>query len=562
MRILQTLQRVHAMAAVDQNSVKNFIYCAYVIVCSLKSEAKGKILNLPNDVKQKVSIANATSPALFRRYGTSIRSWNRALSFVVENSYVPQETTAQLGADLKVFLKAAMSDNTYPDLALTITRAFGTYLRMRSDASLKMLNSKVGFNKDSFLSKNFLGEGVDVNNHSKQSNDLKDLVKKLTGKTGDYLNPKQAQQVKEANPTGYADYYSKYKKLSGDTKQYLMDTLRAAGKPFIRYDAFKLRCKNNGMLCTLPDGFEGYLDEVGNFYSLNKKLIAGKPTSKVTMNSKYNPTTDDTYVFTTPSPTKDDAIMYFYTVASKNHNEKTKYAKADLLIKELPKIRKKWLKDLAKANTNVSYYACIIELIYKFAARIGTTGNMNAGQPTFGLSTIEVKHVKRQGTRFIFQYPGKKGTMQNHKLIPNDVPSRRCADIIAHEMQNKKPSDLLWTFRNKPITGAMLRNYWKKLDPVCEQASIHKLRTAEATLLAWEIMKNSPFTKGAKQQEVEKWYKEQMLAVGKKLAHQTGNKDTSTTAIKSYIDLDTQQEFFTKLGLRIPTWLRRTKDDD
>lgn len=548
----------YAATAVKPELVKDFIYCSYIIVCATKNGGS----KLPKEVTENLKVVNSNLPPFFKRYGFLIQNWNLVINTIIAGTIVPDAMLVTLGAEFKSLVKRLVADTSFGEVPLAISKAFGTFLRTDSENSLKLLSAKVAYCKDSFISKKFT-VGIDTTVHAQGTKQLKALVKKLTGASNSFLTPNQAKELRDQDPTGYADYYSKYKRLSTESKQYLSDLLRAAGKPYIQYSAFVKRCADNGILCTLPQGFEGYLDELGNFYTLNKKLIAGKPSAKVTMNPKYNPKQDDTYVFTTPSPTKDDGIMYFYTVSAKNTNEKTKYIKADMLIKKLPTIRKVWLRDLAKTGTDQSYLACIIELIYKFAARIGTVGNSNAGEATYGLSTIEVRHVKKQGSRFIFTYPGKKGTMQNHLLAPVDVPSKRCAEIVNSEMQGKKATDNLWTYKGKIITTSMIRTYWKGLDPVCSQVSIHKLRTAEATLLAEEIMKNSPFKKGtAKQSEVEKWYKEQMLAVGKKLAHQTGNKDTSSTAIKSYIDLEVQQDFFTDLGLRIPTWLRRTKEDE
>ena len=76
-------------------------------------------------------------------------------------------------------------------------------------------------------------------------------------------------------------------------------------------------------------------------------------------------------------------------------------------------------------------------------------------------------------------------------------------------------------------------------------------------------MAKSTFKKGPdlKQSEVEKWYKKAMEEVGRVLNHKRGigggEKVTGATAIKSYVDIAMQKQFFTKLGLRIPAFLAK-----
>lgn len=539
-----------------------FVIFRYVLDTSPNNITKSAVLGLQQR-QEGIQRFLTKYKVGYRHYNNIIRSLsnNRKYDFQMENS------VSQYGKDLKNAVPAWQRNTHISAHALKAMKAFGTYLRKRdSESAKKYLLSQVHKMESRTLVSLFsdaktLTDSKSVVDLKASQSKLKEQIKKITEKMVGSpvlgLSSEQSKKAMESHPEDFVNYKALRKALLKNSNDFLTLKVRQSGDKLIDYEKAIEDMNREGIPHNFPEGFEGYLDEEGNLYTRYKKKIAGKPTAKVTMNPKYN-SNDETYVFSTPSPSGN--IINFKTESFAKKRLALKSDAVAILGSRMKTIHRKWAGKIGyKKRENV--IATILELIYIFAARVGKQGNQTAGEPTYGMSTLQVKHVKKQGNAYVFQYPGKKGTTQSYKLTPKYTHYKKLVEVIDYMQQNKKPNDTLWTFEGNPIPYSAITSFWKKLDSATHLVGVHKIRNAEATKLAKDLMMKNPFSSAEKysQTQVEQWYKEEMKKVGQMLQHQTGGNVTSATAIKSYIDVSIQKEFFQKLGLRIPSFVPKTR---
>ena len=206
--------------------------------------------------------------------------------------------------------------------------------------------------------------------------------------------------------------------------------------------------------------------------------------------------------------------------------------------------------------------AAEVEIIFSFGAREGNPKNgtidRETGEriPTYGITTLLVKHVIPHEGGYRIMYDGKKLSPLDYVIKPNTSVNKKIIAVITKELQDKKPDDPLWTDEKGKVIPSqyVAQKYFKSLG--AGSATLHKVRHLLGTDIAKKILAESPLKKGVSQSEAESWYKESLKKVGVALGHHSGNNITSSTAIKSYIDPNMQKKFFSDLGLKIPAWLQ------
>lgn len=579
------LQRIMARletAVKHDPQMEAFLTIAYVILKYILTEDVSKIdQGIINYAKDKQYDAER----FLARYKTSFENLQAVFDAIDEHKEYDdaKESIQALGRDLKTVAKRWQADRDIDMEYLKIMEAFGVFLRNRdSDNAKDFLLKNVGKLKDPMLLSMFksvedLGrkhEEIDMTNLKDTQENLTArinlLIEKMIGQPATRMNTAQKSEAKKKYPEEYALYL----KLTGlrktAAKDFLRLTVRNSGGELINYKKFVDRLNEEGIKHHYPPGFEGFIDEDGNLYTVAEKKIKGKPSAQITMNPEYDPKTDNEWVFSTPSPNPDEfnTTSYFYTVSYKKQAVKTKFIKAGELGEKLDSIKRKWRADIT-FETEDGVCASVIECLYYFAARIGSLGNEAHGESTYGISTLLQKHVRKQGSDFIFKYKGKKGTEQNHVLDTQNDVYRKIAPVLDMMMErSENPNAVFWTMPDKkgnmkPLKNSAIRKYWKALDPICAIVGPHKLRTAEATKMAKDILATCPFKPGqCEQKEVEDWYKEEMKKIGKRLQHRTGEAETGMTAIHSYIDAGLQRNFFDDMGLRQPGFLKDLEEDD
>lgn len=337
---------------------------------------------------------------------------------------------------------------------------------------------------------------------------------------------KSVLQARRAGKTIVADYIKQY--------------CRQSGRRFVDYETLYNSVEAEQLVHTLPKGYEGFVDEFSQLYTLYGKKIFGFPANcQVTMNPNYS-IKDDCYVFTARSEAAKNTT-YFYTQDYKQSSKENKFSVVEQLSKSIDTIRARWLRKLKPKDPHFEE-AIILELIYQTQARIGSSNNATLDKRTgkylrtYGMSTLLRKHYTISEDSIVFEYPGKaafKGDvihLQKHVFYPDSDSSKLIYKWLQQQQLKSLEEKLFST------TAERVRDLLKELGAP-EGASVHKLRTLKGTLMMKERIKQHPF-KNTKNSvtAVNKWLKEQALDVGIKLGHMSGEKYTASTAVAHYID--------------------------
>jgi DNA topoisomerase IB len=246
--------------------------------------------------------------------------------------------------------------------------------------------------------------------------------------------------------------------------------------------------------------------------------------------------------------------MRYRTLTFLGNNKDQRHAKVSEFFKTESTSRKKWLTDLIKANSKEQVFAAMVELLYSTSCRIGGKGNATKGEPTYGLTTLQVRHLTFTPAAVEFNYSGKKSAEQHHIFKTTTPEGKKIRAILLALVKNKDDTDLVFTFKGKPVLRTTVNSYLRSLGL---EITAHKFRQLAGTKVAIGVLRQAPFKKSdkPKQAAVDKWVKEELKKVGEVLHHRTGTNVTGMTAVKSYIDPGCLVEFYDGLGLRIPSWV-------
>jgi DNA topoisomerase IB len=280
------------------------------------------------------------------------------------------------------------------------------------------------------------------------------------------------------------------------------------------------------------------------------------------MNPKYGKPGGGDWVFKAVRYDGSDG-PYYYTVAFKRAQAKQKFERVALFTDKVDGMRKKWIAQLKKFNVEdpKSVCALILELLYTFSARIGSAKNATEGSPTFGISTLLVKHAKLEPNGAItLRYKGKGGIPTVHKLSNSDPIMKIMLKALHELIDEKDVKEPIFTVPSsrgyKRITGQMVNNYFRALG--AGDVTVHKLRTLRGTQLFQDLaQKLSDQGKKPKNDTQAKAFLTKMATeVGKELNHvrstSTGMKVTPATAIANYIDPTAVASVFRDWGFRPP----------
>ena len=155
----------------------------------------------------------------------------------------------------------------------------------------------------------------------------------------------------------------------------------------------------------------------------------------------------------------------------------------------------------------------VLYVITETGFRIGSTRNTKAAKQAYGASTLKGEHVKVNGSKVTFDYPGKKGVRQLHTI---DDP------VIAGMLSNVKPGERIFN-----TNGNKIRNRWKNS---YNGKKVHDIRHAVATEKALKGIsaRVPPKPKNAKER------KKLMKEIGTEVASVLGNNASQT--LGTYID--------------------------
>lgn len=356
------------------------------------------------------------------------------------------------------------------------------------------------------------------------------------------------------------EYSLVVKEINKVVKAEIFKYVRSSGKDKVAVADLKAYLKGKNIINDLPTGFEGGLfDEKGQAYTKEGRQLDRVPCGTVIMNKKYDPDNETTYVMNDIY----DKNLRYRTLEFTDGNRDAKHAAVKEFYQTESEHRNTWLQDLSKAGSVEQVEAAMVEIMYQTSCRIGGANNKTKGEPTYGLTTLQVNHILVKPKVIEFNYSGKKAAEQHHELKTTTTEGGKVASVIKKLIAGKKPTDLVFTAsiplksgktKVGPVTATMVNSYLKSIGI---GITAHKFRQLAGTKAAMGILGRSPYKKGKEcnQREVEVWVKEELKKVGEILHHRSGTAVTGMTAVKSYISPEVLKEFFTNLNLRIPSWV-------
>lgn len=513
-----------------------------------------------------------------KQYGTDFVNWNKGASIFAKafgvgriyaqsanlylNGKFNEDQAVSFGKELKDKVKAFDADKTISREQLRLIKDIQNNLRTASEAAWNRIHNDVAYLNNPKLSASFtldddsLPKGVDAKfNMDKSSAALRNIVK-LVGGTGCFLDEDQQKELRETKVAKYSEYCTLVKPVKALLKKALFNYVRASGDTLVLIDAVKKHLDAKNIPNNIVTGLTGgYIDAAGKCYTAEKRQLDKVPYGVVIMNSRYDPVADNVFVCKATTAMRKE----FRTLTMNKANKSKKFSTVGKFIEDEKKYRASWIEDLnAPTLDNRSkrkqIIACVVELIYATNSRIGGVNNATKGEPTYGMSTLQVGHLKLTANEISYNYTGKKNAEQIAHVKLTTPVAKKMHKILSELVKGKQPSDRVFTYGEKPINGEAVNTYLKSIGvPI----TIHKFRNAAGTKKALEIIKDSPFKKGgASQSAVEKWFKEEAIKIGELLMHRNGEKFTGSTSIASYIDPAVILTFFDDLGLRPPTFLK------
>ena len=390
------------------------------------------------------------------------------------------------------------------------------------------------------------------------------LVHKLIKKKRPTLTIEEAQKIREQKPARYKQYLALRRQAIVQYRKALRSMVRSSGEPQI--DARKTRkaLEASGVLVHgIPKGFVGGIDEAGKLYTSAGKQLRQQPpqNAKVVMNPKYDAKSDNGYYLKYQIPGTAGKNQYAFTVDWNQQQTKVRDAKVMGLTNEVDKARKKWVIDLKGKDPTKRLLGVMVELLYTFQIRSGSARNQTAGKQTFGLSTLQGKHLNKRGNNLVIKYPGKSGVPQLHKILPRGTINKLIIKQLTNLKQQKDADEYLFydPKRKRRITSGQLNQYIRTLGLALTAKDFRRL---QGKVLMEKYFKENPLPKEATQTQVSTYLKAGALQVGKALGHKRGVKlagkktsFTSSTAINSYIPPVILKGLYQDRGLRIPKFL-------
>lgn len=461
----------------------------------------------------------------------------------------------QLGIDLKVAMPEFKEVRDYTSPELQMLNALRTYLQTDSAPAMNYIvrNASIFGSK---LAPFFAPDTPDTVDHSR----LQKAVKSLVGRNGVYLTPEEATLLKETDPKGYANYVTLRKQHTQDFKAMLMAYVRESGEKLVPYKELYSHFVKLGFTHSLVPGFTGLVDDQGRWYTVRGEPIAGQPTLQTYSQVVMTKDSDGQSVFVAVKPTGETS--HFYTVAFAKNQSAAKYERVSGLMKNIKTIRAKWFAKVKgfDITDKLSVASVVLEILYGFAARIGSAPGRGAG-------TLLVRNVRETADGYNLFYNGKDNIPTKHVLKRSDAEQALVVSAIGQLLEGKNKTDFLFTY-TKP-NGAFARvspsdvNAAFRAFGAPAEVSVHKLRTLRGTTLFKMLMDKDKTKRPPKdQKEALLRYKKYTEEVGKLLNHKRGvggsnEKVTGTTAANAYIDKNLQSELWQNWGIRPPAALEK-----
>lgn len=412
--------------------------------------------------------------------------------------------------------------------------------------------------------------------------ELREIVKKITGKSGIKATQEQLTKAKTGTPQ-QAALVTKYNAIRRRlVTKYDADLAAYIGqqdKPPYVHDAFKHMSglgyeshriihatKKVPLKVNVAGGKVVYITEDG------REIDGGIPpdAEKITFMKTYDAGsgTGAYLSYTTPTAV---GITRKYTTDHKNDAGKKKFDKADNVAENIGKYVTKWTRDLSSRDDTIAMAATVCMLIYKTGMRVGTkVGSRSiSGEVAYGALTLLSRQVTITASKITLKYKAKKQVDQTHILPIKDKVDKLILRNLKEFKTGKGADDLVFSYENnrgtvKRLTPQQLNAYLKSMGYT---AGIHKIRHVRGTNLAIELLNSTPWkpkkedtTLTKKQASAEVYIKTKIL---EPVAHLLGHKSKDgkpiwSTSISNYLNPRPFVKWFTDNGLRVPKWVPRT----
>ncbi len=191
-----------------------------------------------------------------------------------------------------------------------------------------------------------------------------------------------------------------------------------------------------------------------------------------------------------------------------------KFARVQELARKFDAIRNENKANMRNPATRD--HAAALDLIMRTGIRPGSDKDTGAAKQAYGATTLEGRHVVRDGADVRLQFTGKKGVSLDIP-VPNEIKK----DVLSRAAAAGPGGRL---FPN--TDDGALRDYVRTLDGGGFKTK--DFRTALGTSVAADAVKDTPAPTDAKS------YKKAVIGVGKRVAAVLGN--TPAIAIRSYVN--------------------------
>jgi DNA topoisomerase I len=172
--------------------------------------------------------------------------------------------------------------------------------------------------------------------------------------------------------------------------------------------------------------------------------------------------------------------QYLYHPDWRTRQDELKFERVTRASRRLPAMRAAVLEDLADEEMTCDKACAVaVRLLDLGCFRIGN--DVYANGESFGLTTLERRHVRRIGDTLVFDFTGKSGI--EHHIEVDDEPSRQAIDTMR---RRRDGSDRLLAYKARrrwvDLDAATVNEYLR--DRTGEELTAKDFRTWHATVLA------------------------------------------------------------------------------
>lgn len=531
-----------------------------------------------------IQIGNDALPVV-QKTNTNENGYISALNEITQDGMIDQ-SAGQFQVFLKATLKLQKDLQSNYKVAPALFQLLDYSRRMAggSESAKVWVEKNVGVLKDPFLTSIFTKTVAAKPQDLEDLEGLAKLVKAMGGK-GYNLGPTERKAAAAKYPAYYQEFIAARRALSDQAKDWARNYVRATGDAdgLVPYDRFWSAMGTAGIkVHNFVAGFVGFVDDKGALYTTAKRKVAGSPNGgKALMNPNYDAENDVGFVFKADIP---GALTqpYYFTENHKERSTKKKFSAVSTLADDIAGIRKKWLATLRSGDIEDDQHdpdflaAMALEIVFQTQARIGSLSNATKDaktgeyKQTYGLTTIEMRHVRRitGGLRIMYEgkaaFKGEEVNKQRHVLLSAEHSAIKKIVTALLTWKDERDSDeyVFQTARGGALSASYVNKFFRRCGA---NTTVHKLRTLKGTIMMNDIVAKHPWKgkkKASSSNEVMKWLREKAEAIGKQLGHVAGGSVTGVTALQNYCDPNTMATLFKEASVMIhPTILKLTKAD-